>query len=413
MSLRLLAGLLVAAAIFLSPLVSLVLLKQFPPPDITVQLSLCAEGETWQPDKPCLRGGPRAAMLRERSGPDGTVFERRVSMSSPDLTLLAPGMPTVMGMGVGAGGHPEHLGRFRGLDVEGMAKVRSHFLWINLASLALTVGLAVLVATLALRRPFRAVLAAIGDVERGSAPPAWAFSGPTELRKIGLALTQLGAQLRGNLQERELMLAGLSHDLRSPLARIQAAIELRGDDDERWQDTLRDVQEIDHIVGQCIDFARDGQDEPQQLQSLDGVVAAALQGAQRAGVDLQLGADWELLLRAHSLTRAIRNLIDNARRHGAEPIRVSTRISDQSAVLRVEDGGTGISPPAWAALRKPFARGNRARNPGGAGLGLAIVQRVADLHQGRLEITPRSADQPFAVELHLPLAARADQSAVA
>jgi len=406
MSLRLLAGLLVAAAVFLSPLVNLLLLKQFPPPDITVQLSLCAEGESWQPEKPCLRRGPRAAMLRERSGPDGTVFERRISMSSPDMTLLAPGMPMVMG--IGPGEHPEHLGRFRGLDVEGMAQVRSHFLWVNLASLALTVGLAVVVATLALRRPFSAVLAAIGDVERGSAPPAWAFSGPTELRTIGLALTQLGAQLRGNLQERELMLAGLSHDLRSPLARIQAAIELRADDDGSWHDTLRDVQEIDHIVGQCIDYARDGQDEPPQSQSLDGVVATVMQGSHGHGIELQLDADTELPLRAHSLARAIRNLIDNAHRHGAAPIRVSTRISGEVAVLRVADGGAGISHPAWAALRKPFARGNRARNPGGAGLGLAIVQRVADLHQARLEIIPRSAEHLFAVELHFPMAVRAN-----
>jgi signal transduction histidine kinase len=395
----LLAGLLVGAAIFLSPFANVLLLRLFPPPNVTFELRFCEEGETPSPKNRCLPEGPGSAWLRERADERGQIFHRRVAVSAPAMGATFGAATPLMVSGSVDG--PRN-GPMRHFEVEGVEAMRSHFMWINLVSFSLVVGAAVLLASLLLRGPFRALQSAIGDIERGSPPPAWAFSGPTELKTVGQALTRLGLQLRSNLQERELMLAGLSHDLRSPLARIQAALELRSDGGEDWRDTLRDVEEIDHIVGQCIDYARDGQDESPQALPLDSVVAAALQTRRRDGVELRLDAPAELPLRPQSLARAVRNLVDNACRHGAPPVRVSTRIVDDYAVLRVEDGGGGIAPQAWSTLRKPFARGSRARNPGGAGLGLAIVQRVTDMHDGRLVLVPRDAGTAFAVELYLP-----------
>ena len=112
-----------------------------------------------------------------------------------------------------------------------------------------------------------------------------------------------------------------------------------------------------------------------------------------------------LPLRVAALRRALRNLVDNARLYGAPPVVVATRIDGVEAVLSVADAGVGIAPEAWEQLRRPFARGSHARNPGGCGLGLAIVQRVAHMHGGRLCLQPASAGRPFAIELCLPLRA--------
>lgn len=398
MSLRLLLGLMVGAAIFVSPFANLVLLRLFPPPEVAFRVDLCGPGEKPEPGRPC---GQSLQQVMNTMRPDGAMPPPRPGERM--VTEAVPATPTLRSL------PPMHAGIAMAYPAVGFAgppelrAVRKHFLWINLLSVLLVMGVAVLLCSLVLRAPFRALLAAIGDIERGAAPPAWAFSGPTELRTIGQALTRLGAQLRNNLQERELMLAGLSHDLRSPLARIQAAVELRAIDGQDWSDTLRDVQEIDHIVGQCIDYARDGQDEPPQSRPLDGVITAALSSRHREGIELLLDAPQELVLRPQSLARAVRNLVDNACLHGLPPVRVRTWIADGQAVIAVEDGGSGIEPQFWSQLREPFVRGSRARNPGGAGLGLAIVQRVADIHNGSLRLRARSDTQAFAVELRLPL----------
>lgn len=415
MSLRILTGLLVAAAVIMVPVTNALLLQWWPPPDFAVHLKACSDEAN---DGPCV---PPELFERRfgRALPSPPLAEsedagvRAAPDAAPRLEVagevLAAGK---IARGVGSGGVVASFGpgpgpgpfvrtiRFGGPDA---TPVRRHFLMINLISLALVVGVAVALMSLMLSRPFRALLAAIGDIERGTVPPAWAFTGPVEFRRVGHALEKLGHQLRSNLQERELMLAGLSHDLRSPLARIQAALELRSVDGENWSDTLRDVREIDHIVGQCIDFARDGQDEPVQNASVDSVVTAVL-GAE-AGTDLRLepGAPQPLPLRIAALRRALRNLVDNARLHGRAPIVVRTNRSDGDAVICVEDAGNGIAAEAWDRLRRPFARGSSARSPGGCGLGLAIVQRVADMHGGCLRLRPVTDGQPFAIELRLPI----------
>ncbi|TJY64940.1 hypothetical protein E4T66_01555 [Sinimarinibacterium sp. CAU 1509] len=378
MSLRWLIGLLVAAALLLVPLATSVLLRWSPPPDFTVRLVPCSDGVP-SPDHPCIpleEWGARGPSL-------GGGSDTQPSLRMPPH-----------------GGPQGQLFRFGGPQ---LSPIRRHFMVVNLISSALVVGLAIGVASMLLRRPFRAVQQAIGDIEQGAVPPAWAFSGPTELRRIGVALGRLGQQLRSNLQERDLMLAGLSHDLRSPLARIQAALELRAIDGERWDDTLHDVREIDHIVGQFIDFARDGRDEPLSRVSLDDLVRSVLRPDADAGLSLQLAAATPLQVRSSALRRALRNLVDNARTHGAEPVVVRTFIADGCACLQVEDAGAGIAVADWERLLQPFARGSVERSDGGAGLGLAIVRRVADMHGGELKMVPREREQRFVIELRIPI----------
>lgn len=417
MSLRWWLGLLVAAAVVAVPTINVVLLHFFPPP----------------PEFRLADGPPRfAALGRERSG-DGartSGVDRQVvrdpgpvagepdagSAPAPDerpprrfdSERGAQGFrlpPRELRAGVGFGA-PLVLATREGFGPNGspFGAVGRHFLWINLASLGVVVVLAMLAFSLIVRWPLRGLLLAIEDVEHGGIPAAGGMMAmPRELRQIGTALHRLARQLRSGNQERETMLAGMSHDLRSPLARIQAAIELRARPDEDWAPVLRDVHEIDHIIGQCIDYVRDGQDEPTVPLALDELVRAVIRPQADRDVELALAATERLPLRRQSMMRAVRNLIDNARVHGCAPIRVRTFREGSDAVLCVEDQGTGIDPQQWEHLLKPFAQGARARRPGGAGLGLAIVQRVAAQHGGRLTVRAACPGAPFAVQLRLPV----------
>jgi len=302
-SLRILIGLLIAAAVALVPVANVLVLRWWPPPDFTVKLQPCSN--ELPPHVPCITGDQRPRRLIAHgigaAGPPPDAPVEAV-VDGPHFVHGDAGIPG----GPAAGRRMMRVISFGGPDTAmggpDMQPLRRHFMMVNLISLALVVSLAVLLVSVLLRAPFRALIGAIGDIERGAAPPAWAFSGPVEFRRVGHALEKLGRQLRSNLQERELMLAGLSHDIRSPLARIQAALELRSTDSERWIDTLRDVREIDHIIGQCIDFARDGQDEPLHSSSLDRIVTDTLgapdaQGWCTAGARLELGAPQPQLLR--------------------------------------------------------------------------------------------------------------------
>ncbi|NGY06948.1 ATP-binding protein [Solimonas terrae] len=405
MSLRVLLGLLVAAAVVMVPTINLALLQLFPPPEVAIHIRSCGPDELPQDERGgCVHVNPDGSVdrvLRMRPGGGDHLFAfstHRLPPDDPRVVTPDGGPPPI-----------EHRpGEHHGPSTFGAApfefgEIRAHFLWINFASLGIVVLLAVLAFSLIVRWPIRGLLSAIEDIEHGSVPAAGGMAAPSELRQIGAALHRLARQLRGSTQEREMMLAGMSHDLRSPLARIQAAIELRARPGDDWTPVLRDVREIDHIIGQCIDYVRDGQDEATTLISLDEVVRAVLHDPDDAVVECDLAAPQLLPLRRQSLMRALRNLIDNANAHGASPIRLGTRSDGQAVTVTIEDHGPGIDAAHWERLLKPFAQGSRARNPGGAGLGLAIVQRVAQQHGGALTMRAAKDGQPFAIELRLPL----------
>jgi len=155
---------------------------------------------------------------------------------------------------------------------------------------------------------------------------------------------------------------------------------------------VEDIEEIDKIIDQFLDFARNGRDTPPELVDVNQMVAGLIERYQRAGDELQFrgGELPRIVLRATAFSRLVTNLIDNALRHGAPPIEVSTRRDGGSFVLEVADRGPGIPADQVERLKRPFTRGDPSRSGApGAGLGLAIVERIARLHGGTLELLPR------------------------
>jgi len=195
-------------------------------------------------------------------------------------------------------------------------------------------------------------------------------------------------------EERALLLAGISHDLRTPLARLRMETELSVADAEARAGMAADIAEMDRTIGQFLDFARP--------QGLDGkaklttdLAALLTEIAARYGerVKCRLAkADFQIPVHPEPLRRAIVNLIENALRHAglAVPIELELSREGSKLVIAILDRGPGIAPAEAERLKQPFTRGEAARTgAGGAGLGLAIVERIAKAHAGRLELLPR------------------------
>jgi two-component system osmolarity sensor histidine kinase EnvZ len=154
---------------------------------------------------------------------------------------------------------------------------------------------------------------------------------------------------------------------------------------------IADIDEIDAIIGQFLDFAR-GAKEEKTRQDLGVVLDEVAEHYGRLGKNIHFHRDGTAPSRfaRMAVRRAVSNLIDNALRHGAEPIEVELKKNLANIIVEVRDRGPGIPPEETERLKRPFTRLDSARGgPAGAGLGLAIVERVAHAHGGKLELAPR------------------------
>ncbi|SEJ80385.1 MULTISPECIES: ATP-binding protein [unclassified Variovorax] len=254
-----------------------------------------------------------------------------------------------------------------------------------------------------LNRPLVRVVEAARTLARGQEPAPLPEDGPTEVATVSRSFNQLVGSLRQTERERALMLAGISHDLRTPLTKLRLGVEIVRDrmEPELVSSMTRSVEEMDAIVGQFLDFARGDADERLAPASLDDLARSLAEASADHGrpVSLQLGGVPLLPLRPQAMQRAIGNLVENAWRHGRAPVTLSTRVSGEEAIVEVADHGDGIDPAEAEALKQAFRRGHADRSgAAGAGLGLAIVQRVAQAHGGRLEL-----DTPPGQGLHARL----------
>jgi two-component system osmolarity sensor histidine kinase EnvZ len=246
-----------------------------------------------------------------------------------------------------------------------------------------------------LGQPLAQLVDAARATARGGPPPRLPEDGPAEIATVSRAFNEMAADLARNARERDLMLAGLSHDLRTPLAKMQLAVEMIGPGaDAPLRQSLRHaVDTIDRLVAQFVAFTRATQptDEPAREIDLDGVVREALALCAPEGIAFLPGRAGTPTLRAQAVARMVLNLVGNAQRHGAPPVEVATGRRGVAAWLEVRDRGPGIPPARVDSLKAPFARGDEARGApdGGAGLGLAIVERLARGEGATFELLPR------------------------
>jgi two-component system osmolarity sensor histidine kinase EnvZ len=267
------------------------------------------------------------------------------------------------------------------------------WLWMGWGSLVtlLTLAMAWLLAS-RISRHLAHMANAARQVGQRLTPPTIPETGPDELRSLARAFNRMSSELQQQEKERTEILAGISHDLRTPLARIRLEAELSLPEGSAQEGMIADVNLMDAIIGQFLDYAR-GKEEA-ALEEVDpaGLLTEIAQRSQSVGFALtlsidQLPPDTPVLLKRHMVARAIENLLGNARKYGQPPVTLEGVLRDGWLEISVSDCGPGIPESEFERLKRPFTRLESARSEAsGTGLGLAIVERVAKSHNGQLEL---------------------------
>ncbi len=245
-----------------------------------------------------------------------------------------------------------------------------------------------------LNRPLGELARAAVKLGKGGDPPPVSETGPSEIRAVARAFNQMKDDLQHSQRERATFLAGISHDLRTPLSRLRLEVEMLGAkvDGETQRGIVQDLDDMNAIIDQFIDFTRSEAAEPSSAVNLAELARSCAERALRTGASVRCELDEVplLMLRPLALQRLVDNLLVNAVRHagGEIVVRVSARAGH--AILSVLDRGPGIPAALTEHLKQPFTRRDEARSGlSGAGLGLAIADRVATLHGGRLDLIAR------------------------
>lgn len=238
-------------------------------------------------------------------------------------------------------------------------------------------------------RPLVALENAALQVGQGLIPPPLREYGASEVRSVTSAFNQMTAGVKQLADDRTLLMAGISHDLRTPLTRIRLATEMMDEHDGYLAESInKDIEECDAIIEQFIDYLRTGQETATEIVNINLLLAEVIaqeRGVRQIETDLY---DGELFAWVNpvSIKRAALNLIVNAARYGDGWIKVSSGSLEHQIWFQVEDDGPGIESEKIPQLFQPFVRGETARSSSGTGLGLAILQRIVDSHNGQIEV---------------------------
>lgn len=276
------------------------------------------------------------------------------------------------------------------------SRAEHQFPWPWLLWAGLILALALFVAWLIVSRvsqPLRALAAAAAELGSGQRPEPLPERGSLELQQLAEAFNRMSEDLKRIDSERAETLAGISHDLRTPLARLRLEAELSIVDADARAAVTADIEQMNAVIAQFLDFARGESGTLETACELDALAAESVERAQRSGATVRFspGSLPPGSARPQALARAIDNLLDNARKYASGEIELLTRVdANGDRLLEVLDRGPGIPEEEAERLKRPFTRLQDARSDaGGAGLGLAIVERIARLHGGSLELLPR------------------------
>ena len=248
-----------------------------------------------------------------------------------------------------------------------------------------------------LTRPLDRLVIAAKSVGKGEHPPPLPEDGPEELATVATAFNQMNVDLERQNRERAFILAGISHDLRTPLTRLRMGIEMTDVDAATRDGMETDIEEMDITIGQFLDYARSNEPAPLENGDPAALMNEIVDQYRRRGVPIGRRIDHvgSIAMHGATLRRALCNLIDNSVRYAttdnqASQVELALLGDDRSVVIEVTDRGPGIPEVETERMLRPFTRLNDARsNAKGAGLGLSIVNRVVRQHAGKFALLPR------------------------
>jgi two-component system, OmpR family, osmolarity sensor histidine kinase EnvZ len=252
-----------------------------------------------------------------------------------------------------------------------------------------------------LTAPLADLAGAAGRIAEGEAVSI-ERTGPSEVRSLAVAIESMAHRLAEVDEQRELMLAGISHDLRTPLARLRVAMELLpASDGTLLEEMAANIEEIDRMVGQFLRYVRGNYRETPLPADLDQLVREAMRPyASDERVHLALHAAGRRRFAVECMRHCLLNLVQNALEYGCAPIVVRTAVSPGEIALSVQDGGKGLSESEWHRAVRPFQRLEDDPAQGHSGLGLALVQRLVTTCGG--DLAAQRTAEGFLVSVRMP-----------
>ncbi|ATD26162.1 MULTISPECIES: two-component system sensor histidine kinase EnvZ [Vibrio] len=245
-------------------------------------------------------------------------------------------------------------------------------------------------------RPLIALEKAAKMVGRGETPPHLPEQGTLEIRSVTRAFNRMSKGIQALEEDRALLMAGISHDIRTPLTRIRLATEMMSPEDSYLAESIiSDTEECNQIISQFMDYLKPVNREAFEAVDLNDIASdvASSEGGYEVQIETELQAGLAPAFgNPIAIKRSLSNLVVNALRYGNGWVKVSSGMTaDKKLVwLSVEDNGPGIDPSQVNKVFEPFTRGDTARGSEGTGLGLAIVKRIVSQHHGAVSVSNRT-----------------------
>jgi len=285
---------------------------------------------------------------------------------------------------------------------------RTWVIWGSIALLASLLGAAVIAGLI--NRPLKQLSFAASRIRGGEFDSQLDEEVATsEIREVNIGFNRMARELAKIEEDRAVMLAGISHDLRTPLARIRLETEMSVADDEARRNMAADIDQLDAIIDKFLEYARPTHVELHAV-SLSGVIDREIAGfrdARSIRIRSKVPEDVRVMADEVELGRVIGNLLENARRYGrtqrtgVAEVEISYARVGDDAVFSVRDRGPGVPSDKLTQLTKPFFRGDTARTAAtGAGLGLAIVEKTVTRMRGRFAVS-NAPDGGFVAQVRL------------
>jgi len=275
-------------------------------------------------------------------------------------------------------------------------------LHLSLLWLVVAIGAAAFPLVRQLTRRLERLQLGVESLGRGELGVRVAVEGSDEVARLARSFNAAASTIEQLMRAHKQFLANASHELRTPLARLQLAASLMPGDAARQAQVERDIAALDRLIDEILLASRlDTVTDPLEFEPIDLLAVAAEMAAEHDEVEVS-GEPCVLQADLRLVRRLLRNLIDNAVKHGLAPIELSVELWRAEARIVVRDGGPGVAPEEWEKVFKPFYRSPTARPGSGTGLGLALVREIAQRHGGeaRCDRCPGGGSQ-FVVTLPL------------
>lgn len=360
----------------------------------SVRLAPREPGDKWEPFEVDRFSRAIAAELRAQLGPD---------------TLVASSVNKTPGLWVGFSidKDPYWL-QAEATRVTAMSW-NTLSLWVGIALLATIFGSAAIARFI--NRPLQELSFAASRIRDGEFDSRLDESTMTsEIRQVNMGFNRMARELAKVEEDRAVMLAGISHDLRTPLARLRLEAEMSVQDEEAKKNMALDIDQLDAIIDKFMDYARPGDVKlvPVHLSSLVDREMAAFRDPSQIRITSRVAIDTKVMADDTELGRVLQNLFENARRYGRSTDTGIARVNVTYArtgpwvIISVRDHGPGVDPKKLSQLTTPFFRGDAARTAAtGAGLGLAIVEKTVQRMGGSFEIANAPDDGGMVAHIRL------------